>query len=201
MKVVCSWCSRLLADKEPHDDPRTTHSICPKCAQQFFSTNLHLNKDLSLEKIISGGQTGADRTGLNVAKKLGLATGGWMPKGYRALDGNHPEFAGLYNVQEHSSPTYPPRTYANVYGSDGTVRFAARWTSPGELCTLAALTKSGKPHFDVDILGITAPADLTQWLVTNKIKILNVAGNSETTCPGISEFVEAFLMEALTVKN
>ncbi|MFH7326653.1 YpsA SLOG family protein [Desulfurivibrio sp. C05AmB] len=34
-----------------------------------------------LTRIISGGQTGADQAGLDVAIKLGIPHGGWIPKG------------------------------------------------------------------------------------------------------------------------
>ena len=40
-----------------------------------------------VRKIISGGQTGADRAALNVACVLGLDVGGWCPRGRRAEDG------------------------------------------------------------------------------------------------------------------
>jgi len=36
-----------------------------------------------LHKIISGGQTGADRAGLVVGKSLGLEIGGTAPKGWK----------------------------------------------------------------------------------------------------------------------
>jgi hypothetical protein len=38
-------------------------------------------------KIISGGQTGADRAGLDWAIKYGIRHGGWCPKGRKAEDG------------------------------------------------------------------------------------------------------------------
>ena len=48
-------------------------------------------------KIISGGQTGADRAALDVAIKLGIAHGGRMAKGRIAEDGPIPE---RYKLQE-----------------------------------------------------------------------------------------------------
>lgn len=36
---------------------------------------------MSITKIISGGQTGADRAGLDAAIALGIPHGGWCPKG------------------------------------------------------------------------------------------------------------------------
>ena len=148
-----------------------------------------------LVKVISGGQTGADRAGLIAAKAAGLQTGGWMPKGFRALDGYKTNFAAEYCIQEHTSPLYPPRTYANAAGSDGTVRFASDWDSRGEICTLKAINKAKKPYFDVNVLGGVQPAELAAWIVKNKIKTLNVAGNTERTSRGIEEFVIAFLTE------
>jgi hypothetical protein len=39
-----------------------------------------------IEKIVSGGQTGTDRAGLDVAIRRGLPHGGWCPKGRKAED-------------------------------------------------------------------------------------------------------------------
>ena len=43
--------------------------------------------NLPIWKIVSGGQTGADRAGLDWAMKTGIPHGGWCPKGRRAEDG------------------------------------------------------------------------------------------------------------------
>jgi len=43
-----------------------------------------------LEKIISGGQTGADRAALDVAIELGIPHGGWLPKGRKSEAGRLP---------------------------------------------------------------------------------------------------------------
>jgi hypothetical protein len=40
-----------------------------------------------LRKIVYGGQTGADRAGLDFAIEVGLAHGGYVPKGRKAEDG------------------------------------------------------------------------------------------------------------------
>lgn len=37
----------------------------------------------TLEKIISGGQTGVDRAALDIAMELGIPCGGWCPQGRR----------------------------------------------------------------------------------------------------------------------
>lgn len=149
-----------------------------------------------LEKIISGGQTGADRAGISVAKDLGYQTGGWMPKGFLAQDGCWPEFAEEFGMQEHSSPKYPPRTALNVKESDGTVRIATNFQSPGEKLTLKMVEQYQKPHFDVHP-GITAPEELVEWIKLHQIRVLNVAGNSERTSKGMFKFAYNFLAEVL----
>ncbi len=122
-----------------------------------------------------------------------------MPHGYRTLDGNRPNYAVEYGMKEHKSPLYPPRTKQNVLDSDGTVRFAVHWNSSGELCTLNAIERAGKPHFKVEVIGSTQPSELVNWIKENNIKILNVAGNSEKTVKGIEEFVIAFLAGTFTI--
>jgi hypothetical protein len=72
-------------------------------------------------RIISGGQTGADQGALAAAKQLGLATGGWMPRGFPTEVGPQPNFATLYGMQEHPEADYRPRTEANVRNADGTL--------------------------------------------------------------------------------
>src|SRR6266496_3086201 len=71
-----------------------------------------------LEKIISGGQTGADRAALDFAIGRGIAHGGYCPRGRVAEDGMIPE---RYQLRETPSSDYAPRTEWNVRDSDGTV--------------------------------------------------------------------------------
>lgn len=146
-----------------------------------------------LERVISGGQTGADRAGLIAARAAGLPAGGWMPLGFRADDGDHPEFAQRFGCEEMDSRKYPPRTAMNVKMSDGTLRFATNWDSAGERLTFKLCEKYGKPYLDVTPGGETTPAEVAAWIAAQGIRILNVAGNSERTAPGIQEFVVEFL--------
>jgi len=46
---------------------------------------------MTIKKIISGAQTGADRGALDAALDLGLPVGGWVPRGRRAEDGPIPD--------------------------------------------------------------------------------------------------------------
>lgn len=156
---------------------------------------------MALEKIISGGQNGADIGGILAAVDKGVPTGGMMPNGYRTLDGGKPEYAALYGMKEHSSWNYVPRTMENVRDSDGTMRIAQDHESSGEKCTLRGIKQYGKPYFDVwvrDTAVFTAPEPMhpkaaAKWIVDNKIKTLNVAGNSEKTAPGIGAWVRRYI--------
>ena len=147
-----------------------------------------------MRKVISGGQTGVDRAALLAAKFIGLRTGGWMPKGWRALDGCHPDFAEKYAMRECELINYRHRTELNVKHSDGTLRLAHTFTSPGELCTMKAIKRIGKPFIDV---AANEPRDLLyviNWIDENEIETLNVAGNSEQTAPGIQKFAFGWLV-------
>ena len=60
-----------------------------------------------IRKIISGGQTGVDRAALDVAIKLDVAHGGWIPKGRATENGPLP---AEYNLTETRSSSYADRT-------------------------------------------------------------------------------------------
>lgn len=131
-----------------------------------------------IEKIISGGQTGADFAGLVAAKDEGIATGGTAPKGWRIClpdgsDGTNPELAD-FGLVEHTSSDYPPRTKQNVKDSDGTV-WIGYTGSGGAKLTLSTAEKLGK-HSIVN----PSEMELARWIIQNQIKVLNVAGNRES---------------------
>lgn len=154
-----------------------------------------------IEKIISGGQVGADIAALRAGRVLNLRTGGWMPLGFRTLDGDKPEYAEEFGMQENQSPKYNDRTFLNVRDADVTVRFALNFDSPGERCTMKAIRTYGKPYYDVpifdrgDFWGTNyVPSRLALDLYEDKVKVLNVAGNANS---GIENFVELYLIETV----
>ncbi len=58
-------------------------------------------------KIISGGQTGADRAALDVAIDLGLDYGGSIPKGRLAEDGAlDPKYDKMTELNQYARTTY-----------------------------------------------------------------------------------------------
>jgi hypothetical protein len=151
-------------------------------------------KTFPLEKIISGGQTGADRAGLEAGRRLGYATGGTAPKGFMTAKGPDPTLK-VFGVVEHASSKYPPRTIANALNSDGTVWFGNEGTPGGKL-TLSVARRAGK-HL---IVNPDAP-ELRQWILEKSIHTLNVAGDREENDPGIQERVEQIVTEALAERG
>ena len=149
------------------------------------------------KKVMSGGQTGADQAGLRAAQKMGLDTGGWVPLGFLTECGPDPTLKE-YGLVETPTDKYPPRTEANVRDSDGTMRFAVNFNTAGERCTLKAIRWFGKPYFDVDLRKPPPVEEAAAWVVYHKIKVLNVAGNKESTCPGIGALVEDYLSRLFT---
>lgn len=151
-----------------------------------------------LKKIISGGQQGADLAGLYAAQIFGIETGGFAPKGYKTSEGNMPELLQKFGLEEINGG-YKDRTYKNVEFADGTIRFAFDFYTPGEMCTLNAIKKYGKPYLDI---GLGFPENLftdlevfndsvkatALWIKQNNIEVLNIAGNSEHRNPNVSIF-------------
>ena len=147
--------------------------------------------------IISGGQTGADRAGLDFAISKDIKHGGWCPKGRLAEDGTIPE---KYNLIETSTNLYPQRTKQNVKDSDATIIFTDNHMSRGALLTITCCKTLKKPHF---ILPINHEKDnaaiecLANWLKKIKPKVLNIAGARESKCPQMHKFVITILNEVL----
>lgn len=154
-----------------------------------------------IKLVISGGQTGADQGGLLAAKMLGIPTGGTAPKGYRTLRGCTVALGTLFGLKEHYSSHYQPRTYTNVYESDGTIRLAGSFVTAGELCTKKAIIKHNKPHFDVLRSSPPSIRDAAAWIEKHNIETLNVAGNSEDTSPGIEDFTVRYISSLLQFVN
>ena len=169
-----------------------------------------------ITKIISGGQTGADRGGLDAAIHCQWPHGGWCPKGRKAEDGVIPV---KYHLKEMASPEYLPRTKANVVDSDATIIFTYGPPTGGSLKTAAYAHHLKKPYHEVDLLH-TPPKntviEIMRWLAGDEELndydeyvtcppplefILNVAGSRESHAPGIQEAVFQLMVDVLIKVN
>ncbi len=143
-----------------------------------------------IERIISGGQTGADQAGWRAAKRFGIPTGGWMPKGWMTEDGPRPEFAETYGAKEHPSWGCTPRTRSNVHDAEATFWFGR--LSSGRTVTTEACMDYRRPWFDCETWDVEQAA----WQFKNfGYTTINIAGNRESGNRGIGARVEEWLCE------
>lgn len=155
-----------------------------------------------LEKIVSGGQTGADRSALDAASECGLLGGGWVPADRRAEDGRIPaRYAGLV---ETPSRDYAQRTEWNVRDSDATLVAAFGPPAGGSALTVSCARRLGRPVLVLDLealAGDEAARRLVAWLAEVRPRVLNVAGPRASHEPRIAGAVRALLRAALAPRG
>ena len=144
-----------------------------------------------VEKIISGGQTGADQGGLVGAREIGIPTGGMAPKGWKTETGPEPMLAG-YRLTEMEGG-YAARNLANVQVADGTAIFSTNLNSNGTLLTIKFCGDARKPY-------IINPdwRQLRDFCTEHGIKILNVAGNRASKDPKAFERARVTIVSAFS---
>lgn len=138
-----------------------------------------------LKKIISGGQTGADQAALDVAIKLGIPHGGWIPKGRKTEKG---ALSDKYLLQEMPDDNYAKRTEKNVIDSDGTIIFSHGILTGGSELTRIVAEKCNRPHLHLDLnirSEFQAAQMIKDWVIQHNIEVLNVAGPRESNDPKI----------------
>jgi hypothetical protein len=164
--------------------------------------------DLQL-KVISGGQTGVDLAGLWAAKVAGIVTGGKAPRDWRTTLGAQPSLGSFFGLEESRS-SYYGRTIQNVEESDVTIIIARNVCSSGTKLTMKAIEQAQKQSYSLNPRDHKHPtehnpnvpiwdyvlSDVSGWLVLQAAKydrplVVNVAGNSDVSAPGI--FVWSFL--------
>ena len=151
-----------------------------------------------IEKIISGGQTGADRAALDVAIKLNIPHGGWIPKGRKTEDGILPD---KYHLKEMPTANYPARTEKNLLDSDGTLIISYGNLTGGSALTRKLAKKHDRPwiHVDMDKLSVSdAVKTVRSWIDRNNIQDLNVAGARASKDPEIYKTTAGIVKIVLT---
>jgi len=145
-------------------------------------------------RVVSGGQTGADRAALDAALSLSLDHGGWCPRGRRAEDGEiHPR----YRLTETDSAGYRDRTRRNVEDTDGTLIFNKGELQGGTLLTRRYAETAGRPCKVVDPDDEDSLDEVLLWITDNRIKTLNVAGPRASRQPLIYRSTYHYLRRLL----
>ena len=155
-------------------------------------------------KIVSGGQTGVDQGALEAALALGVAWGGWAPKGWRAENGEIPA-AFRARMQEHASANYIQRTRQNVVDSHATLILADAYPiGGGTLRTRDFCTNLMRSHLVVSFGESDAVEKVRKRLgqffaAAHPVPfVLNVAGPRESKSSGIQARTQQFLIDVLT---
>ena len=134
-------------------------------------------------KIISGGQTGVDRAGLDVALKNGIDCGGWSPTGRLDEVGRIPD---RYPLKELDHGGFTERTLQNVRDSEGTVIIYVRRLSGGTEQTVRFCVEQQRPHELIDASKLStekAARSIVNLVRKHTINILNVAGPRQSEWP------------------
>ncbi len=141
-------------------------------------------------KIISGGQTGVDRAALDFALGHGINCGGWCPKGRLAEDG---PILLRYPLDETKSSSYKVRTEKNISESNATIIIYDNKFDAGTGLTLNLCKKLGKPYLIFKLTEVYDNYSFANWMKTNNIQILNIAGPREGSALGIYKKTLLFL--------
>jgi hypothetical protein len=148
---------------------------------------------LLIKKVISGGQTGVDRAGLDAAMNAGIPIGGYCPRGRLAEDGTIPE---KYPMIELESIELYYRTEQNVIQSDGTLILNKGILTEGTKLTNDFTVRYGKPRLIVQLDDdkMITPEQVIRWIKGHYINTLNIAGPRESKFPeGVYQDAFAYL--------
>jgi len=149
-----------------------------------------------IARLISGGQTGADRAALDLALERDIPHGGWCPRGRGAEDGPLPE---RYRLKETPGSQTIQRTEWNARDSDGTAIFTLdAELAGGSKRTAEFAERHGKPWLHVCRDASADPgAELRRFVEDHGIAVLNVAGPRASNAPGIYAWTREVLERAL----
>lgn len=159
---------------------------------------------MRIAKIVSGGQTGADRGGLDAALHCELPIGGWLPRGQKSEDGRVPDkYVGMV---ESDSADYLVRTKANIVDSDATIVFCHGTPTGGSKKTVEFAKELGRPcqAFDLDRPRQTVTDQVIAFLehdCPDGDVILNVAGSRESKSPCIAQEVMVRMVDVIARVN
>lgn len=152
---------------------------------------------MTLNKIVSGGQTGVDRGALDAALAAGFPCGGYCPADRTAEDGRIPE---RYPVTELEGAGYRQRTIQNIVGSDATLIIYSETITGGTKLTLSQCRRKNRPFLLIDAQEVSAARAaerIAAFVDEHEVGVLNVAGPREGKWPGARDFTFEALSASL----
>lgn len=154
---------------------------------------------MTIKKIISGGQTGAGQAALDVAIKLGIPHGGWIPKDRKTEDGI---ITGKYRLHEMPFTSNTDCTVKNVLESDATLIISYGKLTKEPAFSRKLAMKNGRNWLNIDLNmtpAVQAISIISSWIRLYKIEILNVTGPRASKGPKIYQDTMNLLEKALCV--
>ena len=132
-----------------------------------------------IEKIISGGRSGAERAALDAAIKLGMAYGGYIPKEDSSSDGMN---ADRYNLIEMPTADRTESFKKNIRESNGTLMLSHGALPSHVKNTKKTIQRYSTPLLHLDLKStnaFNAASLINDWLIDNDLNILHVTGPTE----------------------
>lgn len=152
----------------------------------------------TINKIISGGQTGVDRAAFDAAIANGIEIGGFVPRGRWAEDGTISEnYKGLIETESEDPAE---RTQLNVINSDATLLLTAGDPEGGSKLTADMAFEHKKPLLHLKIRSSQLnklTESILEWLEKQRPAILNIAGSRASEDPEIYDLAYEILSTAL----
>lgn len=181
------WKAALAAD--PGDQYTITH-------QQSEAMGI-IDAMPLISHVRTGGQTGADRGGLDAARACAVPICGWCPPGGLAEDLTEPPgIMGPYpELKEGAASGYVERTAWNVRDSHATLIVSPGGLEPksGTEMTVVFARRFGRPVLVLDHADVDACArEALEWLESLGMRgiTLNVAGPRESKIPGVYQLTK-----------
>lgn len=152
-----------------------------------------------VKKIISGGETGAERAALDVAVELDIPYSGWIPQGRKTED---PLLPPRYQLREIPDEGYGKGQEQNVIDSEGTLIL-----SHGDLTGYSAFTrqvaeKRGRPWIHIDFSNRSAFSSaqlVNAWIIKYGIEIVHITGSDSSEDPDIYDAAQRFLKAVIAL--
>lgn len=138
-----------------------------------------------IKKIIAGGQTGAERAALDVAIKLNIDHGGWIPEGRTPENGVLPE---KYRLQEIVAIGDTSSAEQNILDSDGTLIISHGPLQEKPDYVRRMVLKHQRPWLHIDLKATSAfrAADnIHSWGASHEVRVLHVTGPEARLDPGV----------------
>lgn len=150
-----------------------------------------------LRKVVTGGQTGVDQAAWDVAIRLSLEQGGWVPEDGSNEDGPIPS---RYRFERLDRGGRDERTRRNVRDSDATLILSRGLPTGGSALTWEEARRMAKPVIVVDLGAVDRGASVRRirgFLREHRVGTLNVAGPPRSLDPDAGSLAEQLLLEVL----